>query len=294
MFGDPVIVAGTSHVPLVRDQLGESPVAEIIVEPMPRQTAAAVALAALRLPEDTVMLVSPSDHHIEDTAAFVEAARAAAELAGEGWLVCMGVTPAGPDTNFGYVRRGEALDHGGFRVARFVEKPDPATAARYVESGEYAWNAGIFAFRACDFLRELELHRPAIASAVRKAVAGGTAEAEFFRPDGKAFAAIEPESVDYAVMENTERAAMVMTQMGWSDVGNWDALLSMRDKDGSGNTVRGPAVLIDSNGVLVDTDGPKVHVIGLDDIVVVVDGEDILVASRSGSRMVGKLSGGNS
>ena len=288
-FSDPMVVAGAAHVDLVEAQSNHFHIAETIVEPEPKQTAAAVALAALRLGDDAMMLVCPSDHHIEDEQAFVEAAGAAAKIAADNWLVCLGAVASSPDVHFGYVRRGEALDGGGFRVAEFVEKPDKAKAAQFLATGLYAWNAGIFAFQAGDYLRELERFRPAAAAAVRRSVSMGRSADRRFYPDPAAFAEVQPESLDYAVMENTDRAALVMGDMGWSDVGNWQALYGMREKDLDGNAVRGPATLVGCRNVLVDSDGPNVHVIGLDGVVVVVDGDDILVTSADNAAEVGKL-----
>ena len=289
MFGPAVVVTGAAHLELVESQSRDFDLAEVIVEPEPKQTAAALALAALRLPEESVMLVCPSDHHIGDVAAFRRAAAAAAELARNGSLVCISVTPSEPDTRFGYVRRGEPLGTGSFRVAEFVEKPDEETAARYVASGLYGWNAGIFAFRAGDYLRELRTFRPVLADAVTQSAGRGQLVGSRFFPDASSFAQIEPESLDYAVMENTDRAAVVETEMQWCDVGSWEALFRMREKDESGNAVWGSAQLIDCTNVLVDSDGPRVHMIGVENMVVVVDGDDILVASATGARAVGNL-----
>lgn len=286
MFGPPVVVTGAAHLEVVEKQSRDFSIAEIIIEPEPKQTAAALALAASRLNDEEVMLVCPSDHHIGDAAAFRGAAREAARLAAEGWLTCIAVTPRGPDTRFGYVRRGEPMGPSSYRVAEFVEKPDEETAAAYVGSGVYAWNAGIFAFRAGDYLRELRTFRPALAEAVEQSAARGELVGRRFLPESGSFAAVAPESLDYAVMENTGRAAVVEAQMEWSDVGNWEALFRMRDKDAAGNAVSGSAELIDCSNVLVDTDGPMVHMIGLENVVVVVDGDDILVASATGARDV--------
>ena len=295
-FDPPVVVTGKAHLKHVEDQLGDSPGAAIIVEPSARNTAAAIALAALRLPEDAVMLVCPSDHHIGDCDAFAAAARAAASLASEGWLVSFGIEARTPETGFGYLKRGEAVGEtldggGGFRVAQFVEKPDLERAAAFLAEGGYSWNGGIFAFRVKDFLGELEAHRPAIAAAVRRSVEGGTSDGRRFHPEPEAFAAIDSESVDYAVMENTSRAAMVPADMAWSDIGNWQALHVARKRDENGKTTKSPVELVDCRNVLVDSDGPKVSVIGLENVYVVVDGNDVLVTTASGTQKVGKLSG---
>ena len=290
-FAAPIVVTGTAHLAHVEAQLAGNSEARVIVEPSARNTAAAIALAALRLPADAVMLVCPSDHHIADSAAFQGGARAAAALARQGWLVSFGIEATGPETGFGYLQQGEAIDSGGFKVARFVEKPDRARAEQFLAHGGYAWNGGIFAFRAGTFLDELAAHRPQIAAHARAAVAKGREQGVEFHPDAEEFAQIDNESVDYAVMENTSRAAMVRANMGWSDIGNWKALHTARSSDASGNTVIGNAELVDCRNVLVDSDGPRVSVIGLDDVVVVVDGNEVLVTTRAGAQLVGKLGG---
>jgi mannose-1-phosphate guanylyltransferase/mannose-1-phosphate guanylyltransferase/mannose-6-phosphate isomerase len=295
-FGSPVVVTGKAHLEHVEAQLGGDAGAAIIVEPAARNTAAAIALAALRLPEDAVMLVCPSDHHIGDPDAFAVAARAAATLASEGWLVSFGIDAKTPETGFGYLKRGEEVGENlpegrGFRVAQFVEKPDRDRAAAFLAEGIYSWNGGIFAFRVKDFLEELAAHRPAIAEAARAAVAAGRQDGRRFHPDAALFAAIESESVDYAVMENTARAAMVPADMAWSDIGNWQALHAARARDASGNCTAGPVELVDCRNVLVDSDGPRVSVIGLEDVIVVVDGNDVLVTTAAGTQKVGKLGG---
>ncbi len=291
-FAAPLVVAGGAHLAHVETQLKGDAAARIIVEPSARNTAAAIALAALRLDPQAVMLVCPSDHHIADEHAFAAAARAAAALARQGYLVSFGIEPTAPETGFGYLHRGAAIEGSdGFLVARFVEKPDADSAATFLGSGEYAWNGGIFAFRAGDFLDELGEHRPALLAAARNAVAKGREDGPRFHPDADAFARIAGESVDYAVMENTRRAAMVPAAMGWSDIGNWQALHAARSRDAAGNAVIGNAELVDCTNVLVESDGPRVSVIGLDNLIVVVDGGEILVTSAAGVQKVGKLTG---
>lgn len=290
-FAPPIVVTGAAHLPHVEEQLAGSPGARIIVEPAAKNTAAAIALAALRLPEDSVMLVCPSDHHIGDCAAFTRAARQAASLAEEGWLVSFGIEAKTPETGFGYLRRGEPIDEKGYRVDRFVEKPDLDRARQFLAEGTYAWNGGIFAFRAGDFLAELEAYRPAILDAVRRAVSAGVEDNHRFYPEAEAFSSVQSESVDYAVMENTARAAMVPADMNWSDIGNWQALHEARERDEVGNATTGRVELVDCRNVLVDTDGPRVSVIGLENVIVVVDGDEVLVTSAAGTQKVGKLQG---
>lgn len=291
-FAAPVVVAGRQHLGHVEAQLGGVAGASVIVEPAAKNTAAAIALAACRLPEDAIMLVCPSDHHIGRPDVFAKAACAAAELAGEGWLVSLGIEATAPETGFGYLRRGEPIGAKGFRTAEFVEKPDLERAKGFLAEGTYAWNGGIFAFRVGDFLAELEAHRPQIAAKVREAVAAGREDGARFHPDAEVFAGVESDSVDYAVMENTSRAAMVPADMEWSDIGNWQALHEALECDASGNAVRGgKAELVDCRNVLVDSDGPRVSVIGLEDVIVVVDGDEVMITSAAGVQKVGKLSG---
>ena len=292
-FDPPLVVAGAAHVELIEAQLPQGSSARLIVEPEAKNTAAAIALAALALPEDAVMLVCPSDHHIADSAALVAAAEAAADLARQEHLVALAIAPTRPETGYGYIRRGEALERG-YRVARFVEKPALAAAEAMLREGGYSWNGGIFAFRAGTYLSELESLRPALAEAVRASFHAGNAAGARFHPDPVAFARIEAESVDYAVMEGTARAAMVEADMGWSDIGNWQSLREAREvdeADEAGNVVRGPADLIDCRAVMVESDGPRVSVVGLEGVIVVVDKGEVLVTGVHGAANVGKLKG---
>lgn len=289
-FAPPVVVTGAAHLAHVEAQAAGFPGTRVIVEPEAKNTAAAIALAAAVLGDDAILLVCPSDHHIADPAAFREAAAAAAALAQDGWLVAFGITPTAPETGYGYIRRADALP-GGYRVERFVEKPELATAQAFLADPAYSWNGGIFAFHAGTFLAELAAHRPDIAEAVVEAVEQGRTRDQEFHPDPAAFARIDGESVDYAVMEKTARAAVVPVSMGWSDIGNWQALHKARDADAGGNTVRGRAELVDCRNVLVESDGPRVSAIGLSDIAIVVDGDEVLVTTMAGAQKVGKLGG---
>jgi mannose-1-phosphate guanylyltransferase/mannose-1-phosphate guanylyltransferase/mannose-6-phosphate isomerase len=239
------------------------------------------------------MLVCPSDHHIADSAAFRAAALAAAELARQDYLVSFGIAPDRPETGYGYLERGEPLA-GGYVIRRFVEKPDLATAQAYLASGNFSWNGGIFAFRAGHLLAELAAYRPEMARLVAEAVVGGHDEGLRFYPAAEPFAAIDGDSIDYAVMENTARAAMVPASMGWSDIGNWAALAdALADRaDDAGNVVRGGQVdLAGCKGVLALTDGPRISAVGLEDICIIVSGGEVLVTTREGAQAVGKLPG---
>ena len=289
-FAAPIIVTGAAHLDHVRAQSRKFPGTQVIVEPEAKNTAPAIALAAARLAEDAIMLVCPSDHHIADTDAFRKAARAAARLAREDRMVAFGIEATAPETGYGYIRRGQALEDG-YAVERFVEKPDLEHALQFLADGNYSWNGGIFAFRAGAFLGELERHRPDMMAQVIRSVEQGEDADGVFHPGAEAFAAIDGDSVDYAVMENTDTAAMVPVSMGWSDIGNWQALRDARQPDDAGNRVRGPAELVDCRNVLVESDGPRVSVIGLEGVAVVVDGGDVLVTTMEGAQKVGKLGG---
>jgi mannose-1-phosphate guanylyltransferase/mannose-1-phosphate guanylyltransferase/mannose-6-phosphate isomerase len=290
LFSAPIIVTSRNCIEHAETDLALSLDSEFIVEPKSRNTAAAVALAALRVPGETVLLVCPSDHHIQDRQAFWERAVVAAEMASKGWLVCLGTKVRSPETRFGYIRRGEPLSAEAFQIAEFIEKPAAPRAAVFAASSEFCWNAGIFAFRAADYLAELEAHRPALASAVRRSVENGHSQLNKFYPDAAEFANVCPESLDKAVMENTKRAAVVSANVGWSDLGNWLALRDLRPRDELGNTVRGPVEMVNCRNILVDSDGPRVSVVGLKDLIVVVDGDDIMISAADSAHDADKLS----
>ena len=289
-FAPPIVVAGAQHTDLIEAQLGTAPGARLVIEPIARNTAPAIALAAALLPPDDVILVCPSDHHIADEAAFRAAAVEAAQLASDDWMVSFGIAPTHPETGYGYLHRGEEMP-GGYRIAQFVEKPDLERAKAYLASGEYSWNGGIFAFRAGALIDELKAHRPDMANLVTQSVAKGREDGARFHPAAEPFAAIEGDSIDYAVMENTARAAMVPADMGWSDIGSWAALQDALAKDGEGNAVRGNADLDDCRNVMVMSDGPRVSAIGLEDICVILSDGEVLVTTRDGAQRVGKLPG---
>lgn len=288
LFNPAIIVAGAAHVDFIREQAGGE--GTLIVEPAGRNTAPAIALAAQTLPGDAVMLVCPSDHYIADQAAFRESVERAADLARSDWLVSIGIEATAPETGYGYIRRGDPLG-SGHRIDQFVEKPDAGTARQFLDDGGYVWNGGIFAFRAGVFLKELEKFRLDLARSVARSM-DGVGSGNTVHPEAGEFQAIAGESVDYAVMENTDRAAVVSADMGWSDIGSWDALQAVRPRDENGNHISGgPAELRGCRNVMVESDGRRVSVIGLEDIVVVVDGDEVLVTSRAGAQQVGKLAG---
>ena len=292
-FAAPVIVTGAKHLEHVESQLGDSDGTQILVEPAPRNTAAAIALAACRLPGDAIMLVCPSDHHIANSHAFQQAAFAAAQLAAEGWLVSFGITPTAPETGFGYLKQGAAIGTSGFVTDQFIEKPELAKAEQFLAEGGYAWNGGIFAFQVSKFLSELSAFRPNIVAQVQASVAKGKTFGRCFEPDPVLFSTVDSESVDYAVMENTSSAAMVPVDMGWSDIGNWHALHTAIASNENGNVERGMGDidLVDCSNVMVDNDGLHISIIGLSDVIVVVDGNDVMITTAAGVQKVGKLRG---
>ncbi|MEP1423079.1 MAG: sugar phosphate nucleotidyltransferase [Erythrobacter sp.] len=292
-FAPPIIVAGSAHTGLIKEQLGETP-HRLIVEPEAKNTAPAIALAAAMLAPDDIMLVCPSDHYIADAQSFRDVSVAAGALASQDYLTAFGITPDRPETGYGYIRQGEALG-SGFAIGEFVEKPDLDRAKTYLASGEYSWNGGIFAFRAGAFLDTLAKHRPAMADAVKLSIAGASNDGSTVHPDAASFAAIEGESVDYAVMENSDRAAMVPADMGWSDIGSWaalqDALIEHSDRAEQRNVSKGSVDLIDCQNVTVMSDGLRVSAVGLQDVCIVVANGEVLVTTREGAQKVGKLPG---
>lgn len=290
----PIVVCSEDHRFLVAEQLLEMKVsgASIMLEPTPRNTAPAIALAALqaisRSPE-AIMLVLPADHLIGDTESFQSAVDSATPCAEKDWLVTFGIRPEGPETGFGYIKRGAPLPEG-FRVARFVEKPDAATAKEYIDDGGYDWNSGMFLFKASRYLEELGTHSPKIAEAARASFETATEDLDFVRVDKDAFAASPEDSIDYAVMEKTERAAVVPVSCEWSDIGSWAALWSASAKDLNGNRLEGDVMAIDSINCLVRaSDRRLVATIGVSDLVIVDTPDATLVASRDRSQDVKRL-----
>ncbi|WP_083500519.1 mannose-1-phosphate guanylyltransferase, partial [Sphingomonas endophytica] len=232
-FAAPIVVANASHADEVETQLGAvgaTPQA-LILEPAGRNTAPAIALAALSARPDQAMLVMPSDHVIADRDAFHAAIHTALALVEQGWLVTFGITPDAPETGYGYIKVGEELASGIHRVARFVEKPKRDVAEAMIASGDHAWNGGIFLFRADAFLAALERFAPEMLASVRRACESARREGVRVYPDAEAFAASPSDSIDYAVMEKADRVAVVPVAMGWSDVGSWDALHAISDSD---------------------------------------------------------------
>lgn len=287
-FTAPLFIANEDHRFLVAEQVraAAAPTAGIMLEPLGRGTAAAVCAAALSVQAREpggLMLVMPSDHVIEDTAAFHDAVDKAAVAAADGALVTFGITPTRAETGYGYIQGGAAWPDAPdcVRVDRFIEKPDQARAEAFLAEGGYCWNSGIFLFRADTVLDELRGLRPDILLAVQAAWDKGTQDHDFFRLERAAFTACAAESLDRAVMEHTDRAAMVPVSMGWNDVGAWQALWDLGEKDDHGNVARGDVLLHDVRNAYVRSDtGSLAAVVGLDDVVVVVSDDAVLVTAR--------------
>jgi mannose-1-phosphate guanylyltransferase / mannose-6-phosphate isomerase len=291
----PIVVAADDHRFLAAEQLREVGIADatIVLEPLARNTAPAIALGALAALErdpDAVLLVLPADHLVSDSAPFVDAVRAALPLAREGWLVTFGIRPDRPETGFGYIRRAEALAGGTFRVEQFVEKPDLPTAERYLADGGYDWNSGMFLFRAARYLEELAAHAPTMLDAVRDAYAAARRDLDFLRIDADAFARVPEDSIDYAVMEKTTRAAVVPLSCGWSDIGSWSALWLAGERDADGNVREGDTLAFDSHGCLLRShDRHLLATVGVDDLIVVSTPDATLVAHRDAAQQVKRI-----
>lgn len=287
-FAAPVVVANEAHADMIEQQLVQAgtPESLLILEPAGRNTAPAIALAALALPRDAIMLVMPSDHVIRDVAAFRAAIAAAAPLVEQGWLATFGITPDGPETGYGYIKRGEALASGVARVDSFVEKPDRQTAEAYLATGQYSWNGGIFLFGAGTYLDALEQHAPEILASVRKSMENATREGGRLFPERHAFAASPSQAVDYAVMEKADKVAVAPVEMGWSDVGSWDALHAISACDEAGNAHHGEVFAIDTRGCMIRSEGPVVAAVGVEDLIVIATPDAVLIMPRGASQQV--------
>lgn len=283
----PLVVSNENHRFLVAEQIREAGHSgQILLEPIGRNTAPAIALAALaaqadRQP-DAILLVLAADHAIEDVPAFQAAIRAAEPMAQAGQLVTFGIVPTEPATGYGYIRgeRSAEGEGGCMPVAQFVEKPDQPTAEGYLASGDYFWNSGMFLFRADRYLEELDRHRPEIANACRAAWSQVQRDMDFIRIDREAFEACPSDSIDYAVMEHTDAAVVLPLAAGWSDVGSWSALWELDSKDDQGNAYRGDVLLEDTHNCLVHAEGRLVATLGLQDVVVVETKDGVLVAAK--------------
>ena len=294
-FAAPLLVANEEHRFIIAEQLREigAVPGALLLEPIARNTAPAACVAALALSEtdpDPLILVMPSDHTIGDAEAFLAAVDLAATAARNGALVTFGITPERAETGYGYIQRGVTLaTEGVFAVAKFVEKPGPEQAREYLVSGEYSWNSGIFLFPARLYIDELERQRPDMVAACRRALAEGRRDSDFTRLGKEAFSACDSDSIDYAVMEKTHRAAVVPVAMGWSDIGSWDALWEMSAKDRDGNSIEGNVLAEDTRNCYLRSEAGLVAAIGIEDLVVVGTADAVMVAPRRRTQEVKKL-----
>ena len=280
----PILLCSEGHRFLVAEQMqiiGVTP-QSIVLEPVGRNTAAAATIVALMAAEQepsALVLLLPSDHVVTDETAFARAVEQAAEAAAAGRIVTFGIAPGAPETGYGYIQRGASIG-SAYAVKRFAEKPDAATAAAYLSSGDYLWNSGMFVCRADVLLAEMEKYEPGVVDACRAALAAAERDLDFIRLSRAAFEKAKNISIDYAVMERTDRAAVVPCNIGWSDVGAWSSLWSLLKRDDNGNVILGDVVLHDSSGSFVRNEKGLTALVGVRDLVVVVTEDAVLVADK--------------
>ncbi len=296
LTGTILVICNEAHRFLVAEQLREVDAqADIVLEPEGRYTAPAAALAAFlalsgkKKSEDApLLLIMPADHIIQDTVAFVSAINTAAASAEHGVLVTFGVVPSYPHTGYGYIE-ADARTLVAVPITSFIEKPDQKTAVDLLETNRFFWNSGIFLFRADSYIDELEKFAPDMVAACRKSVDGAIKDADFIRPDAEAFKACPADSLDYAVMEKTEHAAMVQLDAGWSDVGSWSALYDVSEHDADGNSLSGDVVVHDCKNSLISGKSRLVTAVGLNDMIVVENKDSVLIAAKDQAQEVKQL-----
>ena len=286
----PVFICNDAHRFLVAEQLRKKNIEHggILLEPVGRNTAPAIALAALHATkngEDPILLVLAADHLIKDQSAFHSAIIKAGALANEGKLVTFGIVPDQPHTGYGYIKAGNVLNVG-FEVADFVEKPELDTAKQYVESGDFFWNSGMFMFKASRYVEELSKYNPEILEICRRAIETEAPDLDFIRVDSEIFSTCPDDSIDYAVMEKTDSAAMVPLDAGWSDVGSWTSLWETADKDDNGNVCVGDTILENTKNSYINAEQRLVSVIGLEDVIVVETKDAVMVAHKDDAQSI--------
>jgi mannose-1-phosphate guanylyltransferase len=293
-YRNPVIVGSARHIKIMQDQMQEvgATARTMILEPCPRNTAPAIALAALAAENPTdLLLVMPSDHIIKNIAAFQKAVLASVPVAEARWLVTFGIEPTGPETGYGYIQQGDAIV-GSDRILsakRFVEKPNKDNAEKMLADGGFHWNAGIFLFRADAYLAAMEKYAPEILAACRSAMAGKQTENGLCHPDSEAFASAPSDSIDYAIMERAQKVAVTPVNPGWSDVGSWDALFEICNKDPQSNALFGNAVTIDSSNNLIHSQELEVAVLGVENLIIVTHENKVMILPRGQSQDVKKI-----
>lgn len=291
----PLIICNQEHRFLVAEQLlqMEKKDSSIILEPLGRDTAPAIAIASLHLQKiyaDPILLILPADHIIKENNDFIEAVLTAKHLAKENKLVTFGVSPLQPEVGYGYIKTGKAFNHTkAFQVAQFVEKPNLETAKKYLESGDYYWNSGMFMFRASRFLEELKLYAPDILHACEKTAKHMIEDLDFIRLNHELFSHCPSNSIDYAVMEKTSDAVLVPLKAGWSDVGSWLALWETQEKDSNGNVMQGDVMIEEVNNSYLRAESRMLAVVGVSDHIVIETADAVLVAHKNNSQAVKKL-----
>ncbi|RFB04899.1 mannose-1-phosphate guanylyltransferase/mannose-6-phosphate isomerase [Parvularcula marina] len=290
-LADPMVICGAAHESLVRDCFdGETrKLGRMVLEPEGRNTAPVAIIAASLAAEeneDALVLLLPADHHIADPAAFGDAVRKAAAAAEQGYLTTFGIAPSHPETGYGYILRGEPLSVGAYTVEQFVEKPDRETAEAYLKDDRYSWNAGIFLFPARLLLKEAEAHAPEILRASIDALRASMRTTDKIALDAEAFAAVPGDSIDYAIMERTDRAAVIgPVSMGWNDIGSWHAVRELKGAT-EGHNAADNAIVSNCHNTLVHSDGPLVAAIGLENVVIIATGDAVLVVDADHAQEV--------
>lgn len=279
----PIAVCNEDHRFMMAEQLLEIGIKStaIILEPCGRNTAPAVALAALTAAsEEEILLILPADHVIENITAFHEAVRQAKTLAEQGFLVTFGIVPTEPETGYGYIKRDSEQHGAAYNVASFVEKPDLETAKAYLQSGDYYWNSGMFAFKAGSFLSELQKFNPEMLENCQLALKNAKVDMDFVRLDKEIFTQCPADSIDYAVMEKTDKAVVIPLSAGWNDVGSWSALWDVTDKDDFGNAINGDVLTVDTRNSFIHAQSKLVTVIGVENLIVVETDDAVMIASK--------------
>lgn len=294
VYRNPIVVGSASHITVMQEQMKEVGAApdNIILEPCARNTAPAIALAALAAEHPTdLLLVMPSDHVIKNISAFQKAVQESISVAQSRWLVTFGIQPNGPETGYGYIQQGEEIvgSTGSLSARRFVEKPNREKAEQMLADGGYYWNAGIFLFRADAYLSAMEKHSPEMLDACKSAMADKRTENGICYPASAAFASAPSDSIDYAIMEKAEKIAVTPVNPGWSDVGSWDSLFDICDKDPNSNVIFGKAETIGSSNNLIHSHDLEVAVLGVEDLIIVTHGNKVIVLPRGKSQDVKKM-----
>ncbi|MFC3051718.1 mannose-1-phosphate guanylyltransferase/mannose-6-phosphate isomerase [Kordiimonas pumila] len=295
-FGAPLVVANEHHRFIINEQAAKVDVSlqSVLLEPVGRNTAPAVAVAALKIAKvdpDALLLFLPSDHVILDMPGFHKAVNTAACAAKKGYLVCFGMTPTRPETGYGYINAGSEIEgaKGARIISAFQEKPNAETAAKYLEAGTYSWNSGMFMFAASTILAEFKEHQPAMLKAAEKALKSAVPDLNFLRMGEKEFSAVPADSIDYAIMEKTSRAAVVPAEFGWSDVGSFSALADVQTPDQNGNVLVGDVLALDSHNCFIHAGEKLVSTIGVDDLIVVATDDAVMVAPKDRDQDVKRL-----